>query len=89
MAYASEVEAMTRFASLSLLTFSSDFFFLVVGLTGLYTTRLIKNTVLNVAISGSGVAVDMVLASTESRLIDYSVALPHCLSGSLLDISKL
>ena len=34
--------AMTKFASLSLLTFSSDFFFLVVGLTGLYTTRLIK-----------------------------------------------
>ncbi|KAG2095860.1 hypothetical protein BD769DRAFT_273740 [Suillus cothurnatus] len=57
--------AMTRLgASLSLLTFSSDVF-LVDGLTGLYTTRLIKNTILNVALSGSGV--DMVSASPESR----------------------
>ena len=51
---------------MSLLTFSSDFFF-VDGLTGLYTTRLIKNTVLNVVFSGSGV--DMVSASPESRLM--------------------
>jgi hypothetical protein len=45
---------------MSLLTFSSDFFSLVDGLTGLYKMRLIKSTVLNVAFSGFGVIVDMV-----------------------------
>ena len=77
---------------LELVNFLFGFLLLGVGLIGLYTTRLIKNTVLNVAFSGSGVShvtVDMVLASTESRPTDYSVALPHCLSGSLPDISDL
>jgi hypothetical protein len=70
--------AMTRLgAFLSLLHFSSDVF-LVDGLTGLYTTRLIKNTVLNVALSGSGV--DKVSASPESRPMPQHILLSASLS---------
>jgi hypothetical protein len=44
-----------------------DFFFLVDGLTGLYTMILIKKTVLNVAFSGS--SIDMISTSSESCLM--------------------